>query len=82
MLTEFLPCLLPVVEAPHCESDFSLLAENEQPFGSCSAAIETKKNLLRGTQNVSQLCSLNQLLLHEKLSFPCFLLVKPKSVIG
>lgn len=43
MLSEFLPCLLPVVEAPHCESDFSLLAENEQPFGSCSTAIETKK---------------------------------------
>ena len=32
MLSELLLCLLLVVEAPHCEGDFSFLAESEQPL--------------------------------------------------
>ena len=50
MLWELLLCLLPVVEAPHCEGDFSLLAESEQPFGSCSVAIETKNSFAWDTE--------------------------------
>ena len=34
----------------HCEGDFSLLAESEQPFGSCSAAIETKNSFAWDTE--------------------------------
>ena len=33
MFLEFLFCLLPAVEAPHCESDLSLLAETMRLFG-------------------------------------------------